>query len=453
LVPLISHTIEKEGREVARRDLTCVLAVLGALLALICLLVAGISLLVEPYIQTNYVKLAFKLIPLLVPYAFFICLVGAISSVLNSMKVFFLPALGALFLNATMILCLLFVAPAMNSNYLGMLEYLGCSVLVAGILQLGLSMFLLYRQKMIPKLSFAALKNFKVLLELWKLTLPGILGASAFQVSLLVDKSLAAWISEFAEPALKYSDRIIYLPIGVFAVSFGSVALANMSRSAANNDYEQMISSMIFSLRHLLFICIPIAIFIFFFRVEIIRLLFLRGKFDETALKETAFAMMFYAWGIPAFAAVKIVVSGFYARKDMRTPFRISLVCIAVNIVLNLILMWPLAQGGIALATVISSLLNNALLLFFLKKSLGNISFGGLSRTAGVGILASLASVLVSVHVYRWTEGVSIHRLLPENTFPFLTAGVLFVTLYALLSFIVRSREIPEMLRMFSRKK
>lgn len=450
LVPLISHTLEKGGRDTAKRDLTCVLAVLSGALALLCILIAGASMLIAPFCSRDYVKLAFEVIPLVIPYAFFICLVGALTSVLNSLRVFFLPALGALLLNIFMIAALL----TFGSYYSGsknLLPFLSGAVLISGVSQLALTFLLLWRMDMLPVFSFSAFKNMKVITELWKLTLPGIVGASALQISLLVDKGLACWLGPHAEPALKYSDRIIYLPIGVFAVSFGSVALANMSRSAAKNNIDEMLSSMIFSLRHLLFICAPIAVFVFAFREPIIKVLFMRGLFGELALKETSWAMLFYSLGIPAFAALKITVSGFYARKDMKTPLKISLVCIVANIVLNLILMWPLRQGGIALATVVSSYLNNFLLLFFLRKSLLRVPLTRISATLATCVPVSIGSVLAALLVYSKTTGLCKIPKLPADFCPLLFAGVSFVGLYFIACFILKSREIPEILRMFRR--
>jgi putative peptidoglycan lipid II flippase len=451
LVPLISHTLEKGGRDTAKRDLTCVLAVLSGALALLCIVIAGASMLIAPLCSRDYVRMAFEIIPLVIPYAFFICLVGALTSVLNSLRVFFLPALGALFLNIFMIAALM-IFGSLYSGTDKLLPFLSGAVLISGLFQLLLTFFLLWRIDMLPLFSISAFKNMKVITELWRLTLPGIVGASALQISLLVDKGLACWLGPHAEPALKYSDRIIYLPIGVFAVSFGAVALANMSRSAAKNNIDEMLSSMIFSMRHLLFICAPIAVFVFAFREPIIKVLFMRGLFGEQALKETSWAMLFYSFGIPAFAALKITVSGFYARKDMKTPLKISLVCIAVNIILNLILMWPLQQGGIALATVISSYLNNILLLFFLRKSLMRVPLARISATLATCVPVSIASVFAALFVYSKTTDLFKIPKLPADFCPLLFAGITFLGLYFIVCFILKSREIPEIFKMFRKR-
>lgn len=444
LVPLVAYTLQKHGKEQAKKDLACIFAALSAVLAVICIIIGIASMVISELVETERVKLAFQVLPVVAPYAFFICIIGAMSSVLNSMKVFFLPALAATFLNLAMIACLIWIVPMLSANPRSMLESLGLSVVISGILELLFILVVLYRVGMMPSFSFAAMKNLPVLAELWKMTLPAMLGASALQISLVVDNSIACYINEYAVPSLKYSDRIIYLPIGIFAVSFGSVALASLSHSAAAGKIEEMISSMIFSIRHLLFICIPITFFIFFFSGPLIRFLFFRGCFDERALQETSYAMMCYSVGIPSFAAVKISVAGFYSRKDMKTPLKVSLLCIISNVILNLILMWPLKQGGIAIATVITSVMNNVILLYILNRQLRGIPFEKLLNTLATSAFASGAGVLAAKLVYHYSDFQLHYWHFPKNTIPFVSAGFAFVIIYFVAAFLFKCPEMKE---------
>ena len=453
LVPLVSYTLQKHGKEQARKDLACIFAALGAVLAVICIVIGIVSMVISEFVETERVKLAFQVLPVVAPYAFFICIIGAMSSVLNSMKIFFLPALAATFLNVSMIACLIWIVPSLSANPRSMLESLGLSVVISGVLELLFILAVLYRVGMMPSFSFAALKNLPVLAELWKMTLPAMLGASALQISLVVDNSIACYINEYAVPSLKYSDRIIYLPIGIFAVSFGSVALASLSRSAASGNIEEMLSSMIFSIRHLLFICIPVTFFIFFFSEPLIRFLFFRGCFNERALHETSYAMMCYSVGIPSFAAIKISIAGFYSRKDMKTPLKVSVLCIVANIVLNLILMWPLKQGGIAIATVITSFMNNFILLYILNKQLRGIPFEKLLNTIFISALAAGSGILVAKIVYHYTSFPLKFWHFPQNTIPFCAAGFSFVMIYFVAAFLFKCPEMKEISQMLIKRR
>lgn len=454
MVPLLAHRLEHEGRQVARRHLAAVFVTLGMLLALICVLVSGAAILLVPFVSTTYGKDALRLIPILMPYTFFICFVGVVGAVLNSIRVFFLPALGALLLNIFIIACLLLWAPGLADDKERLLEMLAWTVVWSGVIEFLLLLALLYWYKLSPLLPGLKAADFTVLSELWRMTLPGLIGASALQISFLVDRLLAAWLGPQAVPALTYTDRIVFVPIGVFAISLGAVLLSDMSRHAGRNDLAGMVEALELGLRHVVYICVPLAVFMVVFREQILRLLYFRGSFSESDLRETAWAALFYASGIPFFAAIKITVAAFYARKDMRTPLYASLLCIAVNIILNLLLMFPLRQGGIALATVISSLLNNTLLLYLLRRQLGRLlKLRALFATLLKSAIPAFASVIAIYAVYPF-----LARLLPEpfpgfqGLLPLTAAGSLFCILYGLISVLFRYRETREIIAIFRRQ-
>ncbi len=451
MVPLLAHRLEREGMLSARRHLTPIFAILGVILALICVVVSGVAILIKPLVSTEYGRDALRLIPLLMPYTFFICFVGVISAVLNSIRVFFLPALGALLLNIFIICCLLFWAPGLTGDTERLLEMLAFTVVWAGVIEFVLLLALLYWHGFFPLIYRLRAADFTVLRELWQMTLPGLIGASALQISFLVDRLLAAWLGPQAVPALTYTDRIVFVPIGVFALSLGSVLLSNMSHHAGRNDLVGMAGALELGLRHVIYICLPLAVFTVVFREQILRLLYFRGSFSESDLRETAQATLFYASGIPFFAAIKITVSAFYARKDMKTPLFTSLLCIGVNIVLSLLLMSPLRQGGIALATVISSFLNNALLLYLLRKRLGTILklralFAALLRAA-----ISTAISVIAVYAAYPCLTRQLPELFPEfqGVLPLAFAGFVFCFFYGLLSVVFRYREAGELIAIF----
>ena len=434
MVPMVSHAIEKEGKTETRRQLTAIFFVLGLVLAVTILLVAAAALVLRQWVTQEYSMLALDFIPLLMPYAFFMCFVGVVCSVLNSIKVFFLPALGALSLNIAIIGCLLWIIPIYAHDFRSILRYLSYAVAIAGAFQLVLMLVLLWMKGMFPMRIESLNKGVEVVKELWRLVLPGLIGASALQFSFLTDRLIAAFIGPYAVPSLTYCDRIVYLPISIFALSLGSVLLPNMSRSAAREDYKELFSHLRMSLRWLVYICVPIAVFTVLFRVPLLRLLYLRGAFDEKSLQETAWAMLFYACGIPFFTTTKILVQAFYARKDMKTPLKISLFCIALNLVLNLSLMAWLRQGGIALATVIASITNNSLLLWMLHRHFKGHDMKlerllpEFSRSLLIsGILA--AGLYLAYPLLQFKINI---RWIPVDLVPLTISGIAFCTLYLL---------------------
>jgi putative peptidoglycan lipid II flippase len=330
-----------------------------------------------------------------------------------------------------------------------MLKTLSLAVLLAGVVQFVLMALLLKREGLfsIPRiLRIAADTPERAFLkETWRLALPGFIGAGALQISFLIDRLLAYCLGDYAVPALFYSDRIVYLSVGVFAVSFGGVLLPNMSTLAAENDTAAMGRTLRFGIRQLLFLCVPAAVFTFVCRDDFVRLFFMRGAFDERAFAATTWALAFYSLGIPFFAVLKVVLSGFHSRKDMKTPVRISILCICVNIVLNLILMWPLRQGGIALATVISAALNNFLLLYLLRGRLDGFeplrSLGDFARIAFACLPAVIAVYSTLPPLRGALDRLSFH--LP-NGGVLIPSALVFGVAYFAASLLLNRSELKE---------
>ena len=453
MVPLISHSLEEHGQHETRRRLTAIFLALGLLLAALIILVSGGAILLREWVKTDYGRLALNLIPLLMPYAFFMCFVGTISSILNCVKVFFLPALGALLLNISIISCLLLVTPGLQGDMNAILRSLSFAVLIAGAIQLLLMIILLHHHKMFPARMESFQSGWKTVKELFRLTLPGLIGASALQFSFLTDRLIAAFIGPNAVPALTYSDRIVYLPISIIGLSLGSVLLPTMSRAAARKDFQELFSNLRLALRFIIYLCVPAAVFAVIFRIPLLRLLYLRGAFSEHSLQETAWAMLFYGCGIPFFVSAKVVVPAFYARKDMTTPLKVSILCILVNLILSIALMVWLRQGGIALATVIASLLNNSLLLFLLHRKFNtyNLKLKSLIPDALRSIIISLISAIILYKAYPFLLKHTQLNWLPKDFIALAGSGIIFCTVYFLLTLASGSRTPRSLTKLFKR--
>ncbi len=447
LVPLITHTIESKGAKTAKEQFNTIFLFLGLLLAILSILVGVISYGLSFCEWETYIKICFQLIPILIPYALFICLTGVATSLLNSLGEFFKPALIALLMNISFIIAFLIFGPMFFNKPLSLLNSLAIAVLIAGIGQLALSLFLLKKYDFFPKLNLKYLRNTQTIKDLWKLTLPGLIGAGVLQISVLIDTILALSINEFASPALECSERLIYLPIGVFAVAIGAVSLTKMSKAAAKKDYDDLIETMTCAVRQLLFICIPISIFLVFYSNDVIIAVFHRGRFDMQAVSETAYALRFYALGIPFFAMIKPILSGFYSRKEMTTPFKVSLICITTNIILNLILMQYLKQGGIALATVLSSILNSVILLTLLKKKFNQLHLIKIFITFIVSSIIAVFAINVLDYWFQYLKNIEIHLL-----FKIGIEFILFFLFYLLINYLCKRKETEELFAVFFKK-
>ena len=462
LIPLVAETEAQYGPDRVRRELAVIFSVLGAILALIVLFLGGGAWILgrltagaSGFWGTERMRLCLSLLPLLMPYAFFICLVGAIGAVLNYSRVFVLPALGALLLNIFLI-CGLGAGwyfwqgdPALVRERL--LPALSFLLLLSGAIQFALMLALLAFYGRFPKWNWNEFRRSDAASRLFKLALPGMLGGAALQVSFLVDRLLAAQLGGQAVPSLVYVDRIIDLPIGIFALSLGTVLMAAMARSAQHGR-EELSGDLAFGLRHVYFVCMPLAVLVILFHEPMLRLLCLGGNYTKLDLLAARYVAVFYGMGIPCFCSIKVILPAFYSRKIMDKPLYCSLAAISLNIVLDLVLMWPLKQGGIALATVISSLVNNTLLLYLLKREGLELPELSLIRSGARSLLLAALTGGGCFLLYRHWHGPDLRPWLVEFGM-FSAASAAFALLYWCGTMLFRAPEPGEFLALLRRRK
>ena len=454
LVPLISQSLEKEGKDYAARRFSTIFMWMTLILCTISVVVSAGSLVWLLFAEQKQVVLACQLIPLVMPYCIFICLVGISTAALNSLRMFFLPAMVSLLLNICMIGALVWLCPLFLNRPFRMLSALSYAVLFSGLLELALVIILLKSQRFTLSFTWANFKRLHILKEVLLLMLPGLLGAIAYQVSVMTDGIIAIMISPYAASAMTYSERLIYLPIGVFAVAFGTVSLPEMSGMAQRRDYAALIETQFASMRYLLFLTVPLMSFMFLFHKELIRLFFYRGAFDYRALNETAYALVFYTAGIPAFAALKITLTGFYSRKEMKTPMLVGVGCNILNLILNLILMVPLKQGGLALSTAICAYINNFVLLVILQKQIGGVPLKETAWHFLVLFTISLPGLFPARDFYYYLRDLTGGASSGFGLVPAMAgAGLFYMGIYLLIAVLMGLDEVKTLIRQILKRK
>jgi putative peptidoglycan lipid II flippase len=327
------------------------------------------------------------------PYIFFLGLVAYSKGVLNSLHYFTTPAFAPVILNTTIIFALIFLCPVIGIK--GMV----IGVLVGGVLQVLMQLAPLRAR------GFRFKKDFQIIhpvsKRIGKLLLPRMLGTTVYQLSVLIDTVLAslAWIvGAGGVAALYYSNRLVQLPLAVFGIALATAALPKMSKEVAAKDIDKLKDTVSFSLRTVFTIMIPASLGLMIMAQPIVRTLFQRGEFTAYSTSITSSALFFYTFGLFAYAGIKILVSTYYSMGDTKTPVKTASISLVVNLVLNLILMWPLKIGGLALATSIAATCNFVMLYIILSRRIGDI---GTSR-----ILSSVGRICFA------TVGMSIFTFL-----------------------------------------
>lgn len=365
-IPSFSAILTEEGRAEALRFageiLSMLLLVLLALNAVFLLFMPWIMPLFAPGFADTPEKfsLTVALSQITFPYILFISLVSLLGGILNSFGKFAAPAATPILLNFCMIAGMLFLTGTPTPAHA-----LAWSVLAAGMVQLGWLVAICWRHDMLPRLFLPRLTP-KVKAMLW-LMAPAALGSGVQQLNLLVDIIIASHLPD-AVSYLYYADRITELPIGMIGVAVGTVLLPLLSKQLKSGEHDAARTSMNRALEIVMLFGLPATAGCMLVAEPIIRVLYLHGNFTEADMLATKWALVAFGAGLPAFLAVKVFAPGFYANHDTKTPFKIALLCVALNLVLNLALIGPFKHVGMAMATSIASWVNLGLMAAILYR-------------------------------------------------------------------------------------
>ena len=361
-VPLFAGSLERDGRAAAKSFAEDVLTVL--LWALLLLVI--VAQIVMPWLmhalapgfadEPEKFDLTVQLTRLTFPYILLISLVSLLGGVLNSLYRFAAVAATPILLNLCLIAALLGLSRWTETPG----HALAIGVTVGGIVQFVWLVVAASRAGMALRLRRPKLTP--GVRRLLVIAAPAALGAGVAQVNLVIDIIIASLLPPGSVSFLYYADRVNQLPLGVVGVAVGTALLPLLSRQLRAGAAAEAAKSLNRAIEIALLLALPAAVALVVIAGPVIVVLFERGAFGPGESAAAAGALVAYAGGLPAFVLIKVLAPAYFARQDTRTPVRIAVLCLLVNVALNLILMGPLAHVGIALATTLAGWLNVALL-------------------------------------------------------------------------------------------
>jgi putative peptidoglycan lipid II flippase len=320
------------------------------------------------------------------PYLFFITLAALAGGILNSFGRFFVPASTPILFNLAVII-------AVSSFARGAREpaiVFAAGVVLGGILQLALQVPFLWKQGM--RFTFAPSFRDPLVRRVGRLMIPGIFGASVYQLNFAISRMIASSLEKGSTSALYYASRIEELTLGLFSIALASALLPAFSEHAVRRDLDELKRTLAFSLKLTAAVSFPAAAGLMALNVPIIRTLFERGQFDSGSTAVSSACLFFFALGLPFVSGVKVLAPAFFSLRDTRTPVLAGVAVMAVNIGVSLVLMRPLRVGGLALALSLSQMLNFGLLLVWLERKVG--STGVMRWAASAAKSAAAAAVM-----------------------------------------------------------
>jgi putative peptidoglycan lipid II flippase len=324
------------------------------------------------------IDLTSQLTAVLFPFLLFVSLGAWAMSYLNTEKSFFVPSVAPALFNLFSILFPVLTYAWYVAHGKEPIFGMAIGVLVGGLMQFLVQVPLTYKKGFRYSL-FLSFRDpeFRRVMALF---IPVAIGLAGPRINVLVNTILVTPLKQGSVSWLTYAFRIMHLPLGLFGIAVGTVALPSFSRLVLDNNVPAIRSTLTDSLKMVLFLTVPTSVLIAFLSRPITRVIYQRGHFTAADTVATAGALVLYTLGIPFMSGLRNIAAVYYAYKDAKTPMVASLASVALTILLNASLMWVLGFMIFPLSTSLAAILNVAILFAYLPKKIGPLEMGSLGR-------------------------------------------------------------------------
>ncbi|WP_027309104.1 murein biosynthesis integral membrane protein MurJ [Caloramator sp. ALD01] len=381
-----------------------------------------------------------------VSVSFAVC-AGLSMGVLNSYKIFTAPALGPVMYNVGIILGAIILGGKFG------IFGLAAGVIFGAFLNFGVQIpnFIKVGKRFRLELNTQN-ESYKRMIRLMG---PAILGLAITRINLVVNQNIASILDQGSITGLRYAQRIMMLPVGIFGASVSTAVFPILNAHIARKEYDEYKAVISQGLRTLIFITIPASVGLMVLNKPIVRLLFKTGKFTEQDVLVTAFALVFYAIGILGQCAIPVLIRSFYSMQDTKTPVKIGAGIVLFNITLNLLFVKfsSLAIGGIALSNSLAAVLQMIVLYRILGKKVNGLK----TREVLVSLSKSIiSSVAMGIVVYLTSFGIDKVLGNASKLAQLINVGVsigLGVIVYVACAYLLKMEELQDAVKMIKKRR
>ncbi|MBI5767140.1 MAG: murein biosynthesis integral membrane protein MurJ [Verrucomicrobia bacterium] len=417
-VPTMQQELNERGREGAFALVSQVvswLAVITGGLVAVAMAVFSQSRLLPGHDGKWY--LAADLTAVLFPYLAFVCLAAACGAALNVLGRFTEAALSPVWLNLCMIASLAGAGWLWHAGDGTVAAWLCGGVLAGGFFQMIVPAAALMREGWRPRFDLGRSERVR---EIARLMAPGLFGTAIYQVNVFVSRLFAFSIEPGEASLFFYSNRLMELPIGVFAIAVSTVVYPLLARHVAEKDFVAMAADYRRGVRLILLLNVPAAVGLAVLSTPIVRLLYERGKFTSADTATMAPLLALFAIGMPFFAVASLMTRAFYATKDTVTPVKLAALSFVINVALGWWLKDHLGARGLVVASTAAVVVQTVLLQRLLGTALPGMQFGELWQSLGKILLATAVMAVVVGGGWLWlgralprAEWLAVFALIP----------------------------------------
>jgi putative peptidoglycan lipid II flippase len=393
--------------------------------------------------------LASHLTQITFPYLGLISLVSLLGGILNSLNRFWVNAAAPILLNVAMIVAILLFR---GNNAVETAGTQAIAVTISGLLQLVWLIWSCHRAGVALRLTTPKLSP-DVKRMLWLIG-PAAIGQGAIQFNLLISTSLAArFLEQGAVSYLYYADRLNQLPLGLIGIGVGTAILPSLSRQIASGDTNAASHTQNRAMELALLLAFPAAVALVVSAVPLIRGVFEHGAFTAADTQGTAGALAAFSIGVPAYVLIKVLTPGFYARQDTKTPVRLAVVSMLVNLCGNLLSVLVLHAGfvGIALSTAVAAWVNVILLYWTLHRR-DHLRFDARFKARALRIIGAGALMGVALWLLNPIADVHMARGVSERILALVALCGVGAAVYALAAIATGGVNLRDLRQQFTRK-
>ena len=448
-IPIFKQKEVKEGETEMWRAANAVvsgLVISAGALTVVGVAVISLALRVDHFDRRT--ELMLELLRFMFPYMLLACLAAVLIGMANARGHFFVPALGAALLNVVMIASVLFIAPRIGRSLEEQIFGLAIGVVLAGLAQAFFQMPTLTHEGY--SYRWVSPWNDPTVREVLRKMLPGSIGVAAFQINVLVTQVFAFWFGDSIVANFNYAVRLMELPQGMFGISLATYLLPTLSGLAGQQKYPEFRQTLSQGLSYLSFANLIAAAIAFSLATPIVRLIFEHGRFGPDSTQHSALALACLAPGLLMFSMNNILARAFYALNDIKTPMKISVFCLLLNLGFSMWLVQLYREAGLGIANTLSAVFNTLLLTYALRRKLSCLGLTKVIYTLLVLVPAAAAAGLIAGLLASFWERKFGHASLLLKVGAVFVPGSLAVLSYWLLAIwgqVPAAREIMLLLR------
>lgn len=392
-IPVLSEYVNKDQEDEAWKVASTIFnGMLIAVFVGMAFFYFSVPFIMDEFLAVGYAEqtkeLAIYLTRIMLIQSFFMCLSGVFQGICHVYQQFTAPAVGSLLYNIAIIVLGIWLMPCIGITGFAIGVVVGSYLNVIAHFPILLKIGVKWK----PVLDF----RHPGVKEFFRLSIPVVLGLSVIYLNFFVTQNLGSQLDEGTVTALNNANRLMQLPVGIFATAIASAFFPTLTEMIAKNDIKNFKAKLVEGVNLNNFILIPASVGLMVVAEPLIRALFMQGKFTEENVAVTASVLVVYCIGILGYSQQQVLNRGMYALRDSKRAVIVNCAIIIINIILSLLLVKPLRAQGLALAYSIAGLISMVLLYMILYKKVGDL--GGRAIMTSL-VKTTIASAVMGVGV------------------------------------------------------